>query len=192
MGVLVTRKGKKKESSAPVLNILEATVKVNSAEYLAAGDTVTKRDGSTFTVEKPHISCELEVVDTGPAKKGDIGTTWYEKFYYPETEKGSGEYENRPGTKVGGLSEARYGPGFWESDQVLKAEDLEGFMFVARLKPKTEFGGTKITGTCVDHDTIQALPSRDDGSEASRIKEAISDLSDKDVAEMHAALSDNS
>jgi hypothetical protein len=192
MGVLVARKGKKKESSAPVLNILEATVKVLSAEYLAAGDVVTKKDGSTFTVEKPHISCELEVVDTGPAKKGDIGTTWYEKFYYPETEKGSGEYENRPGTKIGGLSEARYGPDFWESDQVLKAEDLEGFMFVARLKPKTEFGGTKITGTRVDHDTIQALPSRDDGSEASRIKEAISDLSDKDVAEMHAALSDNS
>jgi len=186
MGVLVTKKGKKKETSAPVLNILEATIKVLSAEYLAAGDTVTKKDGSTFTVEKPHISCELEVVDTGPAKKGDIGTTWYEKFYYPETEKGSGEYENRPGTKIGGLSEARYGLGFWESDQILKAEDLEGFMFVARLKPKTEFGGTKITGTCVDHDTIQALPSQT--SEDSRIKKA---LSEKDIAEMEAALEES-
>src|ERR687898_3236708 len=108
MGVLVTKKGKKKESSAPVLDILEATVKVNAAEYLATGDVVTKNDGSTFTVEKPHISCELEVVDTGPSAKQHIGTIWYEKFYYPETEKGSGEYENRPGTKIGGLSEARY------------------------------------------------------------------------------------
>jgi hypothetical protein len=132
MGVLVTKKGKKKESSAPVLDILEATVKVNAAEYLAAGDVVTKNDGSTFTVEKPHISCELEVVDTGPSAKQHIGTTWYERFYYPETEKGSGEYENRPGTKIGGLSEARYGVGFW------------------------------ITGTRVDHDTIRALPGQDD------------------------------
>ena len=164
MGVLVTKKGKKKESSAPVLDILEATVKVNAAEYLAAGDVVTKNDGSTFTVEKPHISCELEVVDTGPSAKQHIGTTWYEKFYYPETEKGSGEYENRPGTKIGGLSEARYGVGFWESDQVLKAQDLPGFTFVARLKPKTEFGGSKITGTRVDHDTIRALPGQDNGS----------------------------
>ena len=38
MGVLVTKKGKKKESSAPVLDILEATVKILSAENLAAGD----------------------------------------------------------------------------------------------------------------------------------------------------------
>jgi len=42
MGVLVTKKGKKKESNAPVLDILEATVKANAAEYLAAGDVVTK------------------------------------------------------------------------------------------------------------------------------------------------------
>jgi hypothetical protein len=187
MGVLVTKKGKKKESSAPVLDILEATVKVSSAEYLAAGDVVTKNDGSTFTVEKPHISCELEVVDTGPSNKKAIGTTWYEKFYYPETEKGSGEYENRPGTKIGGLSEARYGPDFWDNNQVLKAEDLLDFMFVARLMPKTEFGGSKVTGTRVDHETIRPLPSEDGGG--SRIKKAISDLSEEDVVEMNVALS---
>ena len=32
MGVLITKKGKKKESSAPVLDILEATLKFNAAE----------------------------------------------------------------------------------------------------------------------------------------------------------------
>ena len=42
MGVLITTKGKKKESSAPVLDILEATIKTLSAEYRAAGDVVTK------------------------------------------------------------------------------------------------------------------------------------------------------
>src|SRR5215217_8047979 len=73
MGVLITKKGKKKESSAPVLDILEATIKILSAEYLATGDIVTKSDGSTFTVEKPHISCELEVVDTDPSAKQHIG-----------------------------------------------------------------------------------------------------------------------
>jgi hypothetical protein len=81
MGELITTKGKKKESSAPVLDILEATIKTLTAEYRAPGDVVTKNDGSTFTVEKPHISCELEVVDTGPSAKQHIGTTWYEKFY---------------------------------------------------------------------------------------------------------------
>jgi hypothetical protein len=185
MGVLVTKKGKKKESTAPVLDILEATVKIASAEYKAVGDVVTKKDGSTFIVERPYINSELEVVDTGPNNKGDIGTTWFENWYYPETEEGSGEYENRPGTKIGALSEARYGVGFWESDQVLKAEDLPEFMFVARLKPKTEFGGSKVTGTRVDHDTIRALP----GQEANiPDKEGDADLSEEDEADMEKAL----
>jgi len=172
MGNLVTKKGKKKESTAPVLNIKEAVVKILAAEFRGVGDSITKNDGSSFTIEKPHMSCELELVDAGRHKKGDIGTTWYEKFYYPETKKGSGEYENRPGTKIGGLSEARYGPSFWESDEVLKAEDLEGFTFVCTLKPKTEFGGTKVTGTCIDHDSIEALPTEESEVELSAEEEA--------------------
>jgi hypothetical protein len=177
MGNLITKKGKKKESTGTVLNILEAVVKINDPVFRAVGDVITKNDGSTFTVEKPHISCEMEVVDTGPNKKSDIGTTWYERFYYPETEEGSGEYENRPGTKIGNLTTVRYGEGFWEDgDAVLKAGDLEGFTFVCRLKPKTEFGGTKVTGTCVDHDTIEALPGQE------------KELSDEEEADMEAAL----
>ena len=159
MGNLITKKGKKKESTAPVLNILEAVVKINDPVFRAVGDVITKYDGSTFTVEKPHISCEMEVVNTGPNKKG------------------AGEYENRPGTKIGNLTTARYGEGFWEDgDAVLKAGDLEGFTFVCRLKPKTEFGGTKVTGTCVDHDTIEALPGQEE------------ELSDEEEADMEAAL----
>jgi hypothetical protein len=163
MGSIITKKGQKKESSAPVLDILEATVKFRSAEFLDIGDVVTKNDGGTFTVEKPHMASELELVDTGPNNKGDIGTRWFEKWYYLETEEGSGEYENRPGTKIGNLSEARYGPSFWDSDQILRAEDLPDFLFVARLMPKTEFGGPKITGTRVDHDTIRPLAGQQNG-----------------------------
>jgi hypothetical protein len=176
MGNLITKKGKKKESTAPVLNIKEAVVKILSAEFRGIGDVIEKSDGTTFTVEKPHIATELELVDAGRHKKGDIGTTWYEKFYYVETKKGSGEYENRPGTKIGNLSTARYGEGFWESDQVLRAEDLPDFMFLCTLKPKTEFGGTKVTGTCIDHDSIEPLPAEED------------ELSEEEEAEMHATL----
>ena len=172
MGDLITKKGKKKESTAPVLSVLEATVRIHDPVYRAVGDTIAKNDGTTFTVEKPHISCQLELVDAGRANKKHIGTTWYERFYYLETAKGSGVFENRPATKIGGLSEARYGPGFWESDQVLHAEDLES----CSLKPKTKFGSTEVTGTCVDHETIQPLPEEDEPEfteeEESQMKEA--------------------
>jgi hypothetical protein len=163
MGNLITKKGKKKESTAPVLAIGDAEVKLLSAEYLALGDVVTKNDGTTFTVEKPHISCEAELVDAPKRKKEFIGTTWYEKLYYPETEKGSGEYENRPGTKIGAITEALYGEGVWEDeDAYLNPEDLVGFTFLCNLVPKTEFGGTKVTGTRIDHESVQPLPEEPD------------------------------
>ena len=56
-----------------------------------------------------------------------------------------------------------------------QGRDLEGFTFVCRLKPKTEFGGTKVTGTCVDHDTIEALPGQEE------------ELSDEEEADMETA-----
>jgi hypothetical protein len=179
MGNLITKKGKKKESTAPVLNVKEAIVKILSAEYHGIGDVITKNDGSTFTVQRPHIAAELELIDGGRFKKGDVGTRWYEKFYYPETEEGSGEYENRPGTKIGALSEARYGEGFWESDQVLKAEDLPDFVFLCTLEPKTEFGGTKVTGTHIVHNSIEAMPAED------------AELSDEEESQMHASLGES-
>lgn len=159
---LITKKSKKKESTAPVLTVNEATVKILSAEMKWVGDEIVKNDGTTFTVEKPHIACELELIDAPKRKKGDIGTTWYEKFYFPETKKGSGEYENRQGTKIGNLTETRYGgEHVWDedSDVILDPDDLVEFKFYCNLVPKTEFGGTKVTGTRIDHESIEPLPA---------------------------------
>ena len=160
---LIVKKSKKKESTAPVLTVNDAVVKILSAEMQLVGDEITKNDGTTFTVDKPAIACELELVDAPKRKAGDIGTTWFEKFYFPETKKGSGEYENRENTKIGNLTEARYGKGFWEDpDAVLDPEELEDFTFICNLVPKTEFGGTKVTGTRIDHESIEPLEEEPD------------------------------
>jgi hypothetical protein len=160
---LIVKKSKKKESTAPVLTVNDAVVKILSADMQCVGDEITKNDGTKFTVDKPSVACELELVDAPKRKKGDIGTTWYEKFYYPEAKKGSGEYENRENTKIGNLTEARYGEGFWENeDAILDPEDLVGFTFICNLVPKTEFGGTKVTGTRIDHESIEPLPEEEE------------------------------
>jgi hypothetical protein len=185
VGKLITKKGKKKESSAPVLNILEATVRINSAEYTAPGTVVHKDDGSTFTVETPRIRCEMEVLDTGPRDKKHIGTTWYENIYYPETKSGSGEYENRPGTKIGNLTTALYGEGFWEVDGAyLNPDDLNWFVFVSSLEPKKKFGSNEITGTQVNHKNIAAAPDH-------KPPTIPVELSEEDEADMEAALGDS-
>jgi len=162
MGDLITKVGKKKESTAPQLRISGAEVKILSAKFLGIGDVVTKNDGSTFTVDKPRIDTNCEVIDTPKHKKGDIGTQWFESFYYPETEKGSGEYENRPNTKIGNLTTLIYGEGWDEKGTVLKPEDMEGLTFLCNLKVKTEFGGTKPTGTMIEHDSFEAIPQEED------------------------------
>jgi hypothetical protein len=159
---LIIKKSKKKESTAPVLTVNDAVVKILAADMQLVGDEITKNDGSTFTIDKPAVACELELVDAPKRKAADIGTTWYEKFYFPETKKGSGEYENRQDTKIGNLTEARYGEGFWEDeDAILDPEDLIGFTFICNLVPKTEFGGTKVIGTRCDHESIEPLEEED-------------------------------
>ena len=59
----------------------------------------------------------------------------------------------------------------------MHAEDLDGFEFLCSLKPKTKFGSTEVTGTCVDHETIQPLPEEDEPEfteeEESQMKEAL-------------------
>jgi hypothetical protein len=163
---LITKKAKKKESTAPVLTINDAVVKVLSAELLREGDVITKKDGSTFTIDKPHIACEMEVVDAPKRKRGDVGTTWYEKFYYPETKKGSGEYENRQGTKIGAVTELIHGEDCWDDDEVvLNPDDVEGLTFICNLVPKTEVGSTKVIGTRIDHESVEPLPEEEEEPE---------------------------
>jgi hypothetical protein len=166
MGELITKKGKKKEATAPVMDIKEAKVQILSANFLGVGDTVEKNDGTTFTVEKPRIDCELQVLDAPARRKNLIGTKWFEKFHYVETEKGSGEWENRPGTKIGNLTTALYGEGWEEKDDVyLKPEDLVDFAFYCTLEPKTEFGGTKVVGTQINYKSIEPLEEADEDLE---------------------------
>jgi hypothetical protein len=160
MGELITKKSKKKEATAPVLNVKDATVKILSAQFQGVGDTIEKKDGTSFTVEQPRIDCELQVVDTGARWKQHIGTKWFEKFRY--VEDGEGGWENRPGTKIGNLTTAIYGEAWEEKDDVyLKPEDMVGFTFYCSLIPKTEFGGTKVTGTRIDQDSIEPLEGED-------------------------------
>ena len=158
---LITKKTKK-ESTAPVLTVNDAVVKILSAEQLLIGDTVTKNDGDTFTVDRPSVACEMELTGAPKRKQGDVGTTWYEKLFYPEVKdkqkNGTGVYEITNKSKIGKIALARYGEDFFDNeDLILDPEDLVGFTFICNLVPKTEFGGTKVTGTRIDQDSIEAL-----------------------------------
>jgi hypothetical protein len=53
-------------------------------------------------------------------------------------------------------------PGYFEDDTIpdLTAEELEGFEMLCRIKPKRNSSG-QATGSTIEWDTMQALPTRE-------------------------------
>jgi hypothetical protein len=54
-------------------------------------------------------------------------------------------------------------PGYFEDDSIpeLDAEDLEGFEMLCRIKPKKNPSTGAVTGSTIDWETMQPLPTKE-------------------------------
>jgi hypothetical protein len=149
-------------SGAPVLNILRAHVRLSDVEEHIEPYTVTRKsDGRTFTLD-PAFDVTVEVVDDGQDGT-DNGTTFFEAFKYKNTEKDkSGDWINQDNSKLGALTEV-VKPGYFDDHSIpdLEAEDLEGFEMLCRIKPKKNPATGAVTGSTIDWETMQALPTKE-------------------------------
>jgi len=144
-------------TGAPVLNILRAHVRLTDVEEHIEPFVVTRKsDGAEFTYD-PQFSCTVEVIDDG-AVGTDNGAKFFEKFKYKKDK--NGEWHNQENSKLGSLAEV-VKPGYFEDDSIadLTADDLEGFEMLCRIKPKKNQSGV-ITGSTIEWDTMQPLPSK--------------------------------
>ena len=144
-------------SGAPVLDILNAHVRILDVEEHVEPFTVTRKsDGAEFTYD-PQFSCTIEVLDDGQGG-ADNGAKFFEKFKYKK-DKGGG-WHNQENSKLGMLTRV-VKPGYFDDDSIpeLEASDLEGFEMKCRIKPKKNQGGT-ITGSTVEWDTMRPLPTK--------------------------------
>jgi hypothetical protein len=143
-------------SGAPVLNILNARVRLSDVEEHIEPYTVTRKsDGRTF-------NCTVEVLDDGQDGT-DKGASFFEAFKYKNTQKdGSGEWINQENSKLGALTEV-VKPNYFEDDSIpeLDAEDLEGFEMLCRIKPKKNPSTGAVTGSTIDWETMQPLPTKE-------------------------------
>ena len=164
-------------NGAPVLNILSAHVRLTDVEEHIEPYTVTRKsDGRTFTLD-PAFNCTVEVVDDGQ-DGADNGTTFFEAFKYKNTQKdGSGEWINQENSKLGALTEV-VKPGYFEDDSIpeLAEDDLEGFELLCRIKPKKNPATGAVTGSTVDWETMQPLPTKEKVATAAAEEDA--DFSD--------------
>jgi hypothetical protein len=141
---------------APVLDILNARVRLFEVEEHVEPYTVTRgSDGATFTLD-PSFTCQVEVVDDGG--DGSLnGTTFYEHFRY-KWNKMLERWENAKNSKLGAVTEVRK-PGYFEDESIpdLEKSDLEDFEMYCRLKPRKTPAG-KVVGTTIDWETMRAVP----------------------------------
>jgi len=92
-------------SGAPVLDILNAHVRLTDVEEYVEPYTVTRKsDGRTFLLD-PAFNVTVEVIDDGQGGD-DNGTKFFETFKYKNTQKdGSGDWINQENSKLGALTE---------------------------------------------------------------------------------------
>jgi hypothetical protein len=154
-------------SGAPILDILNAHVKLTDVEEHIEPYAVTRKsDGRTFTLD-PAFNCTVEVLDDGQDGT-DNGTKFFETFKYKNTEKdGGGDWINQENSKLGALTEV-VKPGYFEDDSIpeLGEDDLEGFEMMCRIKPKKNPSTGGVTGSTIDWETMRALPKKEKAAAA--------------------------
>jgi hypothetical protein len=175
--VPLPRKKDDGSSGAPVLNIPTAHVRLMDVEEHIEPYTVTRKsDGAEFTYD-PDFKCTVEVIDDG-RDGDDNGVTFFEKFKYKNTKKDkSGEWINQENSKLGALTEV-VKPGYFEDESIpeLDAEHLEGFEMLCRIKPKKNPSTGAVTGSTIDWETMQPLPTKETVAAAATEEDA--DFSD--------------
>ena|SRR5215208_5043159 len=145
-------------SAAPVLNLLRAHVRLVDVQEHTEPYTITRKaDNATFTLD-PQFSCTVEVIDDGQGGD-DNGAKFFEGFRYKQDKNGA--WVNQENSKLGMLSNV-VKPGYFEDPSIpdLRAEDLEGFEMLCRIKPKKNSSG-QATGSTIEWDTMQALPKKE-------------------------------
>jgi hypothetical protein len=149
-------------SGAPILDILNAHVRLTEVEEHVEPHTATRKsDGRTFTLD-PAFNCTVEVVEDGQGGS-DNDAKFYETFRYKNTEKdGSGDWINQENSKLGALTEV-VKPGYFEDDSIpeLGEDDLEGFEMMCRIKPKKNPSTGAVTGSTIDWEIMRPLPTQE-------------------------------
>jgi hypothetical protein len=181
----VVKKIQKREATGPpTLDLPQAKIQIVSAELQSEPARIVKPNGDSF-MANPNVNCRLKVLDDFSDGEFD-GVEFFDRFRLKQDED-TKEWGIWPDSKLGNLAKAFYGDDFFTSDAVFNADDLEGFIFQARIEPRQDLQKRPIPGSTVHFKTIMRVPKpKKKGKVGSE-----DGLSADDEAEMHAALDDD-
>jgi len=157
--MVAIKRGKKKESLAPVVTIPQAKVKLVDVEFHSEPRELTTKDGTrTFTVD-PGLNAQVVVVDDMDDGTYD-GLKFYQNFRMKWNEDDE-RWEIRDGTALGNLFRAKYGQRFdfeSEEDFEFDEDDFENFAYMTKVVPKKNPSTKQEIGSMCHHETIMAMP----------------------------------
>jgi hypothetical protein len=142
-------------TAAPVLNILQARVKLSDVEEYTEPYTVTRKsDGAQFELD-PGFNCTVEIVDDGEDGEHN-GEKFFESFKYKQNS--DGEWFLKENLKLGELAKV-VKPGYFDDASIpdVTEEDLEAFEMLCRVKPKKNPQTGRVTGSTIDWETMRVL-----------------------------------
>jgi hypothetical protein len=152
-------------SGAPVLDLLNAHVRLVDVEEHVEPYTITRKSDGQGWTKDPDFSCTVEIIDDGQGGKED-GTKFFESFKYkedkdPKTGKKLGTWGNQKNSKLGALTEV-VKPGYFDDASIpeLSEDDLEGFEMMCRIKPRKNPTSGAIVGSTIDYETMRPLPTK--------------------------------
>ena len=121
-------------TAAPVLNILQAHVKLFDVEEYTEPYTVTRKSDSAQFELDPSFNCTVEIINDGEDGEHN-GEKFFESFNYMRNS--DGEWFLKENSKLGELAKV-VKPGYFEDPTIpdITADDLEGFEMLCRIKPK--------------------------------------------------------
>jgi hypothetical protein len=156
--LVAIKKAKKRESSAPIIEVPQATCELADVEFRSEPSEITTKDGSrTFTVD-PGLNAQVEIVDDHADGEHDGVKFW--QLFRMKWNEDEEEWELRDGTSLGALARARYGNSFFEDDSDFDPDDFEAFRFMTKIVPKKNPSTGQLCGSMCHHETVMAVPPK--------------------------------
>ncbi len=160
-------------TTASVLNILQARIRLVGVEEHTEPYTVTRKsDGAEFTLD-PAFTCTVEIMDDG--ENGDYnGEKFFESFKYKKDS--NGEWFLKENSKLGELAKVAKS-GYFNDPSIpdLTEDDLEGFEMLCRVKPKKNPTTGREIGSSIDWETMRLLRKRP-VAQSSSVEEDFEDI----------------
>ena len=158
--MVMVKKSAGNSGGAPSLDILAAKLGIVEAELSLEEREVKLDNGRKFMAE-PNLNCKIELVANMVDPGVDEGVRFYDRFKLKKDDGGDWSFAKY--SKLGNLIMVRYGEDWFDDPRAeFEEADFEDFEFIAKVEPKTDSKGKRLTGSTINWKSIRPAGEADE------------------------------